>query len=113
LAFLVAAEVGIRTVDHAMTPLPPAAPPPLAQLPLGIGTWSGKDVELDPLILGRSGAFDMVNRNYQSPLGEQVALNAGVWLDIQPYIQHRPESCYPAAGRDVEDRKVVEIRRDE
>lgn len=77
------------------------SPFPLADLPMTIDAWKGRNATMDPLIVRGSGSTDIVTRRY-------VNQKTGVSLDVvilfgptSDMFIHTPELCYPAAGYDV------------
>ena len=77
------------------------SPFPLAELPLILDAWKGRDAEMDPRIVRGSGSTDIVTRRY-------VNQKTGVSLDVvilygptSDMFIHTPELCYPAAGFEV------------
>ena len=72
---------------------------PLAELPLALGGWTGRDVTQDPEVVKVAGADDQLNRVYRSPLtGEIVSVYLAYYGDARPRVGHHPEVCYPAFG---------------
>jgi EpsI family protein len=110
LALVIGAELGIRVLDYSLMPAPiSATQKPLKDLPTTIGSWTGKDVDFDHNLILSSGAAEMINRDYQNPVGDQIAVNLGLWLDYEPVFPHRPEICYPNAGWEINNRKLITI----
>jgi hypothetical protein len=76
------------------------SPFPLADLPMDLGAWKGRETTLDPRIVRGSGSTDIITRRY-------VDQGTGVGLDVvvlygptSDMFIHTPELCYPAAGYD-------------
>jgi len=74
------------------------SPFPLADLPMDLGAWKGRETTMDPRIVRSSGSTDIVTRRY-------VDQATGVGLDVvvlygptSEMFIHTPELCYPAAG---------------
>ncbi|GAC1326635.1 MAG: hypothetical protein NVSMB14_18040 [Isosphaeraceae bacterium] len=72
---------------------------PLATIPLSLGDWVGRDVEVDPAILKEAQADDYVNRVYDDRLhpGRSVSL----WINYSEHglnLRHSPEVCLPSSG---------------
>ncbi len=110
LALVAVSEAAIRAIDYAMDPTPVKAPlKPLRELPTTIGPWIGHDVPVDRHLFRNSGAADMVNRIYHNAVDDQVAVNVGVWLNYAPVMPHKPEICYPSAGWEISNRKIVRV----
>ena len=70
----------------------------LADIPLKLGPWKGKDTALDPLIARATGADQIVTRRY---VNQDTGVSVAVILEYGPAVEmyvHAPEVCYPAAG---------------
>jgi hypothetical protein len=92
----------------------PALSKPLRTIPLQLGTWSGRDIPLDPQILAESQADDFLNRVYEDPARPGLALR--LWINYSKHglnMRHSPEVCLPGHGYSrVESRsKVIELDR--
>lgn len=71
----------------------------LADIPLILGDWVGRDVEVDPDVLKESQADDHLNRVYEHRLhpGRTVSL----WINYSQHglnLRHSPEVCLPSSG---------------
>ena len=87
------------------------APFKLAAVPMQLGSWTGKGVELDPAIVKGTGSNDLITRRYtdsQTGVSLDVIVLYGPTTDI---FIHSPELCYPKAGyviaRDPLDRTIA------
>ena len=110
LILIVGSEFAIQTANRYMAPTrSTSSVRPLKELTNTIGTWSGSDLEIDPNLYRNYNFADIVNRVYQNPIGDKLALNLTLWRDYDPVIPHKPEICYPYAGWDIQDRKVVTV----
>ena len=74
------------------------SPFPLKTIPATLGSWVGKDTELDPKIVEATGSTDQITRHY-------VDQRTGVAIDVivlygptSDIFIHAPELCYPKAG---------------
>lgn len=81
----------------------------LADLPLQVGNWTGRDAQLDPIISRNSGATDQLYRRY-------VDERTGVELEIvilygpaREMYAHDPQFCYPLAGYQPVGRSTVRV----
>jgi hypothetical protein len=86
-----------RRVDDALE-RGRSSPFPLADLPMTIGSWEGRDEAMDPKIVRITGGTDLVTRRYvdrRTGVGLDVLVLYGPTFDVSP---HTPEVCYPAAG---------------
>lgn len=115
IVLLAATGIGYRALARhlergpARPPLPPGT---LAQLPLKIGVWTGRDEPVETAVIRAADVDDYVNRRYVRrtdlrPVGLWVACG-GRARDLMP---HRPEVCYPGAGWTLLDRTAVEVTR--
>lgn len=93
---------GLRWRESARMDLARRAEPgfsgDLARLPLDLGSWIGRDADLDPVIARGTGADEHVKRIYRDRrTGVQVEAILLVGPPDAMFI-HAPENCYPAAG---------------
>lgn len=103
VALLLGTGVGFRLLSQAigaslgqiMTPSRP-----LADIPLKLGPWLGRDETLDERVLNlKSFDDDFVNRVYHNTKdGRQVWLFIGYSGRPYVHLEHRPELCYPSNG---------------
>ncbi len=99
---LVASGLGYRTLESRFnrpTGSVPIAPGTLGRLPLELGDWKGKDVELDDAIVKATDTDDHVNRTYwRSSDNAAVSMFMAYGVRFRDLAPHRPEVCYPGAG---------------
>ena len=70
----------------------------LAELPMDLGPWKGRDSAMDPRIVRISGSTDHVSRSYvnqQTGVGLDLFILYGPAFDVS---LHTPEICYPSIG---------------
>jgi EpsI family protein len=75
-----------------------SSPFPLADLPMKIGSWEGREATMDPRIVRITGSTDLVSRHYidrRTGVGLDVIVVYGPTSDM---LFHTPELCYPSAG---------------
>lgn len=103
VALLLATGAGYRLLSKGIGAslgqvMPPARP--LADIPLKLGAWLGRDVPLDERVLNEERFDDdFVNRTYRDTRsGRQVSLFVGYVGRPYVLLAHRPEICYPANG---------------
>lgn len=75
-----------------------SSPFPLAEIPLSLGDWTGKDEPLDPQVARTTGAVDHISRMY---IDERTGVRMSVIVLYGPAEDvsiHAPEICYPVAG---------------
>ena len=77
----------VRPLRHAMS-----------DLPLTIGTWSGKDAELDTRTFAAVGADQQINRIWTNPTGDAIVLHCAAWVSADDWTPHVPELCYTGNG---------------
>lgn len=86
--------------------------PPLASLPMQLGSWRGEDVTLPEGVLRIAGNDDYVNRAYyDTERGAWVTLNVGYTARPRTILRHRPTICYPSAGwaREGEGERTLNV----
>ena len=71
---------------------------PIRELPAQLGTWQGRDEDLDPGIAQATGADDLINRRYVADGQPWVSLHAAVHADPEKAIIHSPFLCYRGQG---------------
>lgn len=80
----------------------------LAELPLEIATWSGRDVPLDERVVEATDTDDHIHRAYiDRNTNQQVLLFVAYGVRMRDLLPHRPEVCYPSAGWNL-DRTTME-----
>jgi len=92
----VAAQAGLENLSAIERP---PLRRPLASLPRALGDWSGRDLEVDPKILGESQATEYVSRLYESPRYPGVVLS--LWINysaVGDNMRHSPKICLPSQG---------------
>src|SRR5579863_8609312 len=70
----------------------------LAELPMTLGDWTGKDVTLEKRIVDAVGADQLVDRAYTYRDGTKLTASCAVWLSPTEWVPHRPPLCYAANG---------------
>lgn len=113
-AVLVAAGWGHRAllarVDSALNQVVGPSRP-LATLPLVVGEWVGRDVEVDPRVL-KAPHFDdqFVNRTYVSArASKQVEMFVGYVGRPRARLGHRPDICQVAHGLSEVHRTPLDV----
>jgi exosortase len=96
LACGLAAEAGVERATETTRPM---LKRPLAELPLRIGDWVGQDTPVDPEVLERAQADDILSRVYEDRTrpGRRFA----VWINYSRHglnLRHSPEVCLPGQG---------------
>ncbi len=72
---------------------------PLAEIPMQLGRYIGKDIPLETEIIKAAGVDSFIQRSYLDPVSRQrVLLYIGYWGKENIGMGHGPEVCYPAVG---------------
>lgn len=80
---------------------PPAQP--LADIPIALGPYVGRDVPLDSDVLRAAKVDAFIHREYRDTIsGRSLLLYVGYWGRENVGMGHGPEVCYPAAGWHVD-----------
>jgi len=84
---------------NALITVPVKLAVPLAEFPLKIGRWTGKDVPISETILRIAANDDYFSRLYVDSLTKEWA-NVYAAYSARPrtMLGHRPQVCYPANG---------------
>ncbi len=91
--------VAQAVVERATVTERPPLRASLANLPLRLGNWVGRDVPIDAEVLRESQADDYLNRVYEDPShpGRRLTL----WINYSRHglnLRHSPEICLPSGG---------------
>jgi hypothetical protein len=109
-ALLAASHLVVLGIHQGLEPQPADVPKTGPDtLPMTIGDYVGRDEPLDVRTVAASDADIMLNRVYRNRLGDYVIANIGIWTNYEKTIPHSPEGCYPAAGWEVADRRILEV----
>lgn len=82
----------------------------LAELPLELDEWKGREEGLDPKVLGVLGVEDSILRIYHNGKGCSLSLYVGYYeSQRQGDIIHSPKHCYPGSGWYPVQNQVEEI----
>jgi EpsI family protein len=74
----------------------------LADLPMQLGEWQGRELLVDEDLVGIDHSFTRVNRIYESPGGQWAVVYAAVFTEVVPNIApHPPSLCYRGAGYEI------------
>lgn len=93
----------VRTsrATHASTVTPPSMP--LADIPIALGPYVGRDIPLDSDVLRAAKVDSFIHREYRDSMsGRSLVLYVGYWGRENVGMGHGPEVCYPAAGWHVD-----------
>lgn len=72
---------------------------PLASLPLDLGEWHGRDLELDPRLVKAVGVDDHLSRVYEDHAHVPLVLYVGYYRSQRTgQWVHSPKNCLPGAG---------------
>lgn len=100
VAILVVAGAIERKIRQARSRSAPVAEGVLRleQVPMRFGSWIGRDIPMDPVILRVAECAGYRNREYVNSInGRTVELGIMVGLP-GPMAEHTPEVCFPALG---------------
>ncbi len=88
-------------------------PVPLANVPMDVGGWSGRDVAMTEAVIKVAGNDDYVNRLYvNEEANAWVNLYVAYSGDPRTMLGHRPQVCYPASGWQHENTQHITITTD-
>jgi hypothetical protein len=79
-------------------------------LPIQIGSWIGQDVPIDENIIRFTGTDAYISRRYSRNQGlENILLYIPCGTNARALAAHRPEVCYPSAGKMLMNRTSAEF----
>lgn len=78
-------------------------------IPLNIGEWKGKDIELDEKTYKILETKNLAMREYANPSAETVYFYI-VASDINRKVVHPPEICYTGGGNEISEKEHVEFK---
>ncbi|MFC1766569.1 exosortase-associated EpsI family protein [Planctomycetota bacterium] len=85
----------------------------LADLPMQLGEWVGRDVPLDEIIVKRTDADALIHRQYTQNTGvKSVLFYVACGTNMWEMARHEPRVCYPAAGWELVDCRTEELSLD-
>ncbi len=96
LATGIAAQAALETMNRTERP---QLLSPLASVPLELGEWTGRDLEVEPRIIEQSQATDYLSRTYENR--RQPGLSVRLWINYSRQgdnLRHTPEICLPSSG---------------
>jgi hypothetical protein len=70
----------------------------VAALPMELGQWSGKPVEVDARLFQHVGGFSMVNLAYTTEAGRHASVHLANFTTTDLTLPHDPRQCYAEAG---------------
>jgi hypothetical protein len=70
----------------------------LGDLPLVLGSWTGKETEVDQRIFAAVDAEEQINRVYSNRSGASITTHFATWTRLNPGMPHGPQECYHSAG---------------
>ena len=77
------------------------------RIPLEIGAWEGRDLEIGPETRQILETDDVIQRNYRHPLHRQSTVQlAVVFSPRNRRVAHPPEVCYTAAGWEMSAKRI-------
>ncbi len=91
--------------------VPVKLPRPLAEFPMQVGDWQGKDVEMSEATKKIAGNDDYISRQYvNSRTGQAVYVYVAFSGRPRNMRGHRPQVCYKGAGWDNTESRPVEFK---
>jgi hypothetical protein len=91
-----AAQAGLEKATE--TERPPLRAP-LANIPMELGDWAGRDVSVDPRILKESQTDEYINRIYEDR--KDPSRRLWLWINYSSHglnLRHSPKICLPSGG---------------
>jgi len=71
----------------------------LAEFPLRLGDWTGREWPIEPRLLAAAGVDDALSRDYTDEQGNEVGLYIGYYRSQRNGdVIHSPKNCLPATG---------------
>ncbi len=103
---------GAAYVEHASSSERVALKTPLAALPLTIAGWQGREAEPFPAAVPKGlGADDHLNRIYEGPDGQMVALYVGYYGSQRNRDAiDSPMNCLPGAGWQLTEHARIAVQ---
>lgn len=83
----------------------------IAELPLRLNAWTGKDSPIDPRLSAAIGAYGVVDRIYQDDTRAAVVLELAAFTGNEIELPHMPQSCYTNVGFTMKHQKDVQLSR--
>lgn len=80
----------------------------LAQLPMSIDRWSGRDVPLEASVIRATATDAHVHRTYTRGR-ESVGLFVAYGIRARDLAPHRPEVCYPSSGWTLQQARPMDL----
>lgn len=109
LAFGISYRVLAARLEGSVTttPISPAA---VAQFPMQVGDWSGREVPIDEAVVRATDTDAHISRQYSRRGGlDAVSFYVACGVRVRDLMPHRPEVCYTGAGWTVVEHHVVEL----
>jgi EpsI family protein len=106
-----ATERWVASELQRVNTVPRLPPGTLEQIPLRLGEWRGREIQLDPRVVRATDTDDHVTRVYARPgSAEAVSLFVGYGVRLRDLSRHRPEVCYTSAGWTLERTTDLALR---
>ncbi|NQT40296.1 MAG: EpsI family protein, partial [Planctomycetes bacterium] len=88
-----------------------APDPPLEDLPMQLGAWTGEGVETNDRVFDTLGAETIIDRSYRNAAGYQISLHTAFFAEYVNYLPHPPQLCYAGGGYKLVKERTVELKR--
>ena len=72
---------------------------PLESIPLELGDWTGRDLEVEPRIIEQAQTTEYLSRTYENR--KHPGLSVRLWINYSRQgnnLRHTPEICLPSGG---------------
>lgn len=111
LILLVAVQAGVMWFRAGREPPGELIAPKvsLKEMPRRFGAWAGTDKPLDKRLFDAIKAAEVVDRVYETDIGDAVMVEVAVFNRLEVEPQHAPYVCYPRAGWTIKNSRDVLI----
>jgi EpsI family protein len=96
LANGIVAQAALETMNRTQRP---ELRNPLATIPLDLGEWTGRDLEVEARIIEQAQATEYLSRTYENR--NRPGLSVRLWINYSrngDNLRHTPEICLPSSG---------------
>ena len=83
----------------------------IADLPLRMAGWTGKDAPIDPRLSAAIRALSVVDRIYRDDSKATLVLELAAFAGNEIELPHMPQSCYTNVGFTMKQQKDVQLKR--
>jgi len=108
IAIIMVVLAGIVFFAYLPARMDIAAKTKVANFPMVIGSWSGKEIALDKSVFEILETTNLFVREYTNAKGQKVALYI-VYSEDNRKVSHPPEVCLMGGGETITDKAVVQL----